>query len=121
VDAPDVPAPDEGMKRVMVDLSVVVQMALAGLLGAGVLLTYWTLAYWISGYRTSPRFEGLQWDGWMLFAVLGAGLVLLASGVALSLSWLMRRERWIEFGLWSAASIVLLGLAAASTIAISIR
>ncbi len=106
MDAAEVPTPDQGTTDgVVAGLGVIIQMALAGLLGAGVLLTYFTIAFWTSGWIENPRFEGLHWYSWMLLAVFGAGLVSLVAGVVLSLGWLMRAGRRIEAGFWSVASM----------------
>ncbi len=118
MNAAEPPAEEERMvPGALEDLSIFVHIALAGLLGAGTIVTYFTIDVWTLSWRSSPRFAGFQWENWMLLSTLGVGLVSIVSGVILSLGWFARAGRRLEAAFWGAVSFVVLSLTAVAIIA----
>jgi hypothetical protein len=114
---PQYSAPEVEVSTVAGDLTALVHMATAGLLGAGVVVMYFSMAFWVSGWRTHPKYADMEWQGWMLLSVFGIGLILIVAGIALSVYWLARAQRAKEALFWGISSLVVLALTFAATVA----
>ncbi|MGD0766486.1 MAG: hypothetical protein ABR978_09325 [Dehalococcoidia bacterium] len=99
------------------ELSALVRIAMAGLLGAGVLVMYWTMVFWVNGWRADPKFNGMGWDGWLVLSTFGIGLISVLAGIVLSLNWLARARRAKEALFWSISSVLVLALTFVATVA----
>ena len=99
------------------DLGAFVRIALAGLLGAGVLITYWTMAFWVSGWRAHPRYAGYDWHDWLLLSMLSIGLISILAGMALSVNWLARARQMGGAILWGILTTVVLALTFVAVVA----
>jgi hypothetical protein len=105
------------VRSVTSELSALVHSAMAGLLGAGVLVMYLTMAMWVSGWRMDPKYDGVEWYGWLMLSTFGIGLISLLAGIALSVNWLARARRAKEALFWSISSVLLLALTFVATVA----
>jgi hypothetical protein len=99
------------------ELSALVRIAMAGLLGAGVLMMYFTMEWWVNGWRMDPKYGGLEWYIWLTLFVFGIGLISVLAGMALSLNWLARARRAREALFWSISSVLVLALTFVATVA----
>jgi hypothetical protein len=99
------------------ELAMLVHMAAAGLLGAGVVVTYFAIAMWTAGWRADPKYAGMEWQGWMLLSVLGIAVISIIGGIALSVGWLARSRKPREALFWGLGSLVVLALTFAATVA----
>lgn len=102
------------------ELSALVHIAMAGLLGAGVMVMYWTIMMWVTGWRMDPKYDGVEWYGWLMLSVFGIGLISILAGIALSLNWLARAGRAREALFWWISSFLVLAVTFVATVALVI-
>ena len=95
---------------VAAELNLLVHIALAGLLGAGTVVTYFAITLWVVGWRSHPRYAGFEWENWLLLSIFGIGLISIVVGIGFSVAWFARARRLLEAVFWGVASMVILGL-----------
>lgn len=96
-------------------VGALVHIVLAGLVGAGVLVVYWTMLYWVSGWQM--EYSGYEWHEWLTLSMLSVGLVSIVAGIALSLNWLARARQFRGAVLWGVSGAILLALTFVGAIA----
>ncbi len=114
-------APGVASRDLASQMRLLVHVITAGIVGAGVVVTYLAMTMWVLGWHENPKFAAFEWQQWLLLSALGIGQVCILGAIALAVTWFVQARRHVGALLWGTFSSVAIGITFVAVVATVIQ